>query len=78
MNNLGFIIQENFKTYDEVLEHLDADHNYKINYSCPFCDHDEFVTQSKLNRFVNFRFFINVLLKNFFILTRILFMKISS
>jgi hypothetical protein len=44
--------QEHFTKYDDVIEHLDVDHNYKSYYSCPFCDHEEFITQSKLNRHV--------------------------
>lgn len=42
--------QEYFKTHSDVLEHLDNDHNYKSSYNCPFCDKEDFLTQSKLNR----------------------------
>ena len=45
-----FIVQEHFKSHDEVIDHLDSDHNYKANYNCPFCEKEDFVTQSRLNR----------------------------
>ena len=37
--------------YEEIMEHLDSDHNYKPFYQCGACEED-FPTQSKLNKYV--------------------------
>lgn len=52
--SLILYVQETFRTYDEIIDHLDTNHNYKATYTCPFCDEDEFETQSKLNRSADF------------------------
>jgi hypothetical protein len=35
--------------FEEMMEHLDTDHNYKPAYSCSICG-EEYPTQSKLNK----------------------------
>ena len=39
-----------FTEYQEIMEHLDSEHNYKSSYPCDLCQENTFETQSKLNK----------------------------
>lgn len=39
-----------FADHNEILEHLDCEHNFKSSYPCDLCEGKSFETQSKLNR----------------------------